>query len=487
MDLSPLQPAVQSKMSRTTTAPLRAACERCRAQKLRCVPSSKTGFGPPCQRCVSAKVSELCVFRARSHTRRTRRHRKLSGSAEGQPWTSRKGKESSLPAFPGMSAFVLPNSSSSSAEVDPDLLGSLSTEHTPRMLSPDDDTAAVDYATEGSTLDFWQHDARELESFSIDSFLQQQSSFLFGANESSACEQGDSTTASTKTSCYIDGSAHAEFQDLALSPSNLSQADSGDDMDMSTEERPGPLVDLTALLAEMSPHEHRLLSLSIERLDDYPIGDVLFFSHRFCAILSDYSHLPSTESTSRLGTPTMLLALSCFMTLTKIYSQIFGHLQEQLSRMPEAHSAHESRSREYQCKGAGIHSYRGLQLRQLEPICLCTGWDPTKKAVSMLLSSLGGAEEYLGLPPAVRITAASDAKAQGKKMSRLRGIGGKKTVLFDEGPMAALTTGHLYKTVGKQAKELRGRIEEVNELLKGMPDIAYVVQTPLDIGKERQE
>ena len=47
---------------------------------------------------------------------------------------------------------------------------------------------------------------------------------------------------------------------------------------VTTEERPGPLVDLTASLAEMSPHEHRLLSLSIETLDNYPIGDVLFFS-----------------------------------------------------------------------------------------------------------------------------------------------------------------------------------------------------------------
>ena len=45
----------------------------------------------------------------------------------------------------------------------------------------------------------------------------------------------------------------------------------------------------------------------------------------------------------------------------------------------------------------------------------------------------------------------------------------------------------MYKTVGKQAKELRGRIEEVNELLNGMPDIAYVVQTPLDIEKKRRD
>ena len=396
-----------------------------------------------------------------------------------------------MPALPGMSIFALSSSSSPSPEVEiPDPLGSLSTKYTPQMLSLDDNTVAVDCAPEGSMSDFWQHNTRMLDSFSLDAFLQQPSNLLFGANELafiddiSACGQGDSITASMKTSYSVDSSAHAEFQGLSLSPSNTPRADSDADMDTLTEERPGPLVDLTALLAEMSPYENRLSKLSGGELHNYPIGDALFFSHRFYAILSDYSHLPSTDSTSQLSTPTMLLALSCFMTLTRIYSPIFGHLHEQLSRTLEAHSAHESRSCAYPSMGADIHSYRGLRLSQLQPICLCAGWDPTKKAVSMLLSSLGGAEGWLGLPPDVRIMAIPGAEAQGEQTSRLKGIGGEKTVLFEEGSMATLTNGHLYKTVGKQAKELRGKIEEVEELLKGVTDIAYVLRTPPELGKE---
>lgn len=102
----------------------------------------------------------------------------------------------------------------------------------------------------------------------------------------------------------------------------------------------------------------------------------------------------------------------------------------------------------------------------------------------MLLSSLGSAEEWLGLPPDVRIMAVSATKAPGEQTSRFKGSGGETMVLFEEGSMASLTNGHLYKTVGKQAKELRRKIEDVQELLQGVTDIAYVVRIPPNIGKE---
>ena len=404
---------------------------------------------------------------------------------------SGKDKETSTPALPGMSTFALFSSPSPSPELETqNPLDSWSTKRTPRMLSLDDNTAAVDSAPEGSMSDFWQYDTRLLDSFSLDAFLQQPSNLLFGVNESTsiddlgACGQGDGITASTETSYPVNSSAHAELQGLLLSPSITPRADSGVDMDILTEERPGPLVDLTALLAGMSPYESRLSKLSGGELHNYPIGDALFFSHRFYAILSDYSHLPPSNSTSQLSTPTMLLALSCFMTLTRIYSPIFGYLHEQLSGMLEAHSAHESKNCAYPSMGADIHSYRGLRLSQLQPICLCANWDPTKKAVSMLLSSLGGAEGWLGLPPDVRIMAVSGTEAQGEQTSRLEGIGGEKTVLFEEGSMAALMNGRLYKTMEKQAKELRGKIEEVERLLRGVTDTAYVLPSPLELGKE---
>lgn len=396
-----------------------------------------------------------------------------------------------MPALPGMGTFALSNSPSLSAEADiADPLGSLSTMHTPRTLSLEESTVAVNRAPEGSMSDFWQLDTGVLDSFSLDAFLHQQSSLIFGANEPAFADdisvygQGDGVKTSVNTSYSVDSGSPAEFRGLPPSPSTTPHADSGIDMEMLTEEKPGPLVDLTALLAEMSPYESRLSKLSGGERHDYPIGDALFFSHRFDAILLDYSHLPSTDSTSQLSTPIMLLALSCFMTLTRIYLPIFRHLHERLSRMLEARSAHESRSCAYPSTDADVHSYRGLRLSQLQPICLCAGWDPTKKAVSMLLSSLNSAEGWLGLPPDIRIMASSDAEAKGEQTPGLKGIGREKTALFEEGSMAALTNGRLYKTVRKQAKELRGKIEEVEELLKDLTDTPYVVRTSTELGKE---
>ena len=200
---------------------------------------------------MSAKVSELCVFGPRSRTGRSGGCRKNSSNVESRPGMSHKDKETST-ALPGMSTFALFSSPSPSPEVEtPNPVDSWSTKRTPRMLSLDDNTVSVDSAPEGSMSDFWQYDTRLLDSFSLDAFLQQPSNLLFGVNESASmddlgvCGQGDSITASMETNYSVDGSAHAEFQGLLLSPSNTPRADSGVDMDILTEERPGPLVDLT--------------------------------------------------------------------------------------------------------------------------------------------------------------------------------------------------------------------------------------------------
>ena len=404
---------------------------------------------------------------------------------------SRKDNETSTAALPGMSTFALFGSPSPSPEMErPNPLEFSPTKHTPRTLSMDDNTVAADCASEGSMAEYWQHDTRLFDSFSLEAFLQQPSNLLFGVNDPALiddiriCGPGEGTTATMEISDSVDSSAHAGSQGFTLSPSNTPRADSDVNMDVLSEERPGPLVDLTALLAGMSPYENRLSKLSGGELHNYPIGDALFFSHRFSAILSDYNHLPPKDATSHLSTPTMLLALSCFMTLTRIYSPIFAYLHEQLSQMLEAHSAHESRNCADPSIGADIHSYRGLRLSQLQPICLCANWDPTKKAVSMLLSSLGGAERWLGLPAEVTIRTIPGTGAPGERTSRSKGIGGQKTVLFEEGSMAALMNGRLYKTMEKQAKELRGKIGEVERLLKAVTDTTYVIPTPPELGKE---
>ena len=175
---------------------------------------------------------------------------------------SRKDNGTSTAALPGMSTFALFGSPSPSPEVESkNPLDSLSTNHASRTLSMDDYTVAVSSGPEGSMAEFWQLDTRLFDSFSLDAFLQQPSNLLFGVNDTafiddvSVCGPGDGITASMETSYFVDSNAHAESQCFMLSPSNTQRADCGVDMDIMSEERPGPLVDLIALLAGMSLYE----------------------------------------------------------------------------------------------------------------------------------------------------------------------------------------------------------------------------------------
>ena len=376
-----------------------------------------------------------------------------------------------------MNIFAL-SSSLTSVEDAPDDFGSLLTKNTPESLLLDDTLSGVDGAAYGSISEFWSSDAAGLHSsFCWDPVLQQPSSLLFKANDSTSHKQRDSLCEDANSPFSIDSPSFLDFPIVPISSSNALDADNGIAVDMLAEEdeRPGLLVELTVLLGEMCPYEKRLLKLSRGELDDYPIGDALFLSHRFHETLSEYSHMSSLDSATDLTTPTMLIAVSCFMTLIRIYSSIFNHLQEGLSRMLQEHSVNNSLSCAYLSSnssgGADIRSYRGLQLGQLQTICLCASWNPTKKAVTMLLKALAGAERRLDLPPSIRIVAAPDTEepdgpASGKDDR-------EKSALFKESCNAALMNGRLYKTIKEQARELRSIIFQVEELLKGGTDMAF--------------
>jgi hypothetical protein len=231
-------------------------------------------------------------------------------------------------------------------------------------------------------------------------------------------------------------------------------------------ERPGgPLVDLASLLPIMSRYESQLQEYGGE-LDNYPIGDALFLAQRFHAVLSSqcHCHLPSTHPRVQMDMPTKLLTLSCYMILTRIYSFIFGYMHQYLGKLPHTHALHDHSG------PAGlfmedVHAYRGLRLGQLQQTCICVGCKAatrTKKAVSMLLDSLGSVEGALGLPPDVRVISETSTEGCMTPNRNRR----DRTLLLDEGLMAGLTNGRLHKTVREQVRELRATIEEVEDLLK---------------------
>jgi hypothetical protein len=233
------------------------------------------------------------------------------------------------------------------------------------------------------------------------------------------------------------------------------------DMDVLYKNQSSSSIDLTAILAEMSAYEIRLSQLSSSKLHDYPIGDALFLSHRFHETFLRFNTRASNNSASQLNTSSTPLVFSCLMTLTRTYSIIFEFLFEQLSSMIADHASHQCTDTAHAPFGSDIHLYRGLRLSQLQSLCICSAWNPAKKAVAMLVKSLCNTEDLLGLPPSLRTVAPTEARMHIKSKSETG-----NTTLFGDSATAMPTNNHLYKTIVAQAKQLRDQIEGAERLLK---------------------
>ncbi|OTB01643.1 hypothetical protein M426DRAFT_14260 [Hypoxylon sp. CI-4A] len=266
---------------------------------------------------------------------------------------------------------------------------------------------------------------------------------------------------------------------------SVSQGSGSSDMDFKfgtdrarDDKSANPIADLSSLLSEMAYYGNRILRLPTSDYDDYPIGDALLLSQRFYNVLFTYASTnPAASqhwqdpSTYHQDIPTILLMISCYMTLTGVYLSVFTYLEEYISQMGEAHNlSQEEVSPHLHYPMGDMHAYRGMSLRQMRPVCICGSWDPEKKIVSMLLNSLGGIEGFLGLPAEARVVAqdeqiqigespgaiAMPSKAQGEKPA---------LVLFRERLPAALSHGHLYKNMKEQAHDLRQKVAKVSQML----------------------
>ncbi|KAF9892660.1 hypothetical protein FE257_001062 [Aspergillus nanangensis] len=408
---------------------LRTSCDRCRSQKLRCVPS-KTNPTGPCQRCSKSKEPRSCVF-----SQRLRTGRQKTTTADNPQDTPRKSKTTFAPSLPGMSTFTLSTSVSRESSVVADTPLSSGT-----RLQLDEKTASV-----GSTHDKsimaggWDHDGL------LDPAL------VFASPPSP----------SYPDDLCADMEVFLGVRNLLPTPPDTMHPDSGGGftvMEPAQQPGGGPLIDLASMLPIMSRYESQLHEYGGE-LDNYPVGDALFLSQRFHAALSGHCQLPSTSARIQMDVPTKLLTLSCYLILTRIYSLIFGYMQRYLGNLPNTHSLHDHGG-PVEPFMEDIHAYRGLRLGQLQQTCFCVGCEAatrTKKAVSMLLEALGSVEGALRLPPDARVIIETSTDHRRDR-----------TQLLDDGLMAGLINGRLHKTVREQVRELRATIEEVEDLLHGL-------------------
>ncbi|EFQ96788.1 hypothetical protein MGYG_08713 [Nannizzia gypsea CBS 118893] len=457
--------------STNITPPLRASCDRCRAQKLRCVPSSTSDATAPCQRCLRAKSPKSCIFSQRLRTGRSVK----TGAVDSRQGATRREKEKS-PGLPGMSAFALSTPPPSECAA---VGKQKKTNQAHRTLSKPSRSKGqpngMDHGCGGVILppattakepldtpvELWDH-------VGSNNSIMQPADFIFDADEFTGSPE--------MISDYnFDANAYLDVQDFMPPLPYPTPAGLEMEMDMLMAEKPGPLVDLTTLLAKMSHYEGQLSKLPGGDLDNYPIGDALFLSQRFFTVLSEHDQdsVNLIGTTSHLDMPTKLLTLSCYMTLTRIFISVFGYLHERLCQLPEANFQHDGMGHSSPSL-TDMHAYRGLRLGQIQPICACAGRESAtrvKKAVSMLLASLGGAEGVLGLPPDVRVI--PDVRADthtGRGISTSPEQGDEMMVLED-GLLVELTNSRLHKVVGEQARELREKVDEVYDVLKGLLEL----------------
>ncbi|KAI1170815.1 hypothetical protein F4777DRAFT_567838 [Nemania sp. FL0916] len=471
--------------------PLRTSCNRCRAQKLRCVllPDADA-----CERCLKANVEDMCVFGKRSKTGRNRKN-----SDMGRPETPQKDRESLIRGLPGLSVF---------------------------SLSPPS-TATVDCAMVDAS------DPNVFESLYTDLSLPGTADFLF--NGPGPAPTGKSGQVSELNEGATTAEKFDQFFDFAIDVTNIQLPFQPDEMLLSSAsnenpfeeirdalayaDKPDPMANLAELLAEIIHYEAQLTSLPSVTFENYPIGEALFLSQRFHVVLSDCSHrlspsssaeLPSSSSSSSAtpsppppfeqNLPVMLLALSCYLTLIRVYWSMFEHMHGQLSQISDAYFGSDisppiagtatAGTTNLNVLAADMNAYRGLRLSQLQPFN--SEWDlarRTKKAVALLLSLLGHVEMALGLPRDVRVVTANNTSSSNNSLMQSVRVQTSSSPtspyetisngcvsetpfpVFEEGIAVALANGRLYKTIREKARQLRSRLDEVDDVLKGLLEI----------------
>lgn len=464
--------------------PLRASCDRCRAQKLRCVPSSGTYGAAPCQRCLRLKEPTSCVFSRRSRIGRTAKN----GGSDTTSNPARKDKE--LPGTGTLSLFINTQNPSSTIESSAvDATGTTTAgngdgsnkkaKRSPKTPQPSDSMGTT--GNDPLIADFDQlldSGSPMVDQFYPDMPLQQP---LIGLDSdipttpvdytnSDAGESTSMSMSSVKGDHSMDAFVPSFGEELwVVHPQDSFLAGVTMDLDFFAMDRPEPLVDLTALLAELSQYENQLAKQgsSSREFEDFPIGDALFLSQRFYAIITEADDSENGSPSPKPSRLDMLLpVVTCYMTLTRIFRSVFSCLLEYLSQsMAISHPEHDLSHQ----PSPDMHAYRGLRLGQLRQTCMCASWDAAPRvrtAVSMLLSSLGGAEGALGLPLDLRVvTGARGHYAKGKGAGARKLVDDRDKIFIEEGMMVELMNGLLYKPARDQARQLRGIVDELDAVL----------------------
>lgn len=418
---------------------MNAIGERCRAQKLRCVPFPDNPVGP-CHRCASAKVSHLCVFHQRVRTRRSRHNR---SSVENH---SDQGSVRSVPSLPGTSVF--------SITPTPFTTENALASHSREPLDTGDDENDMGF-----------------DPLSVDALLHDSAVINFENDVALEEYQSKKPSIAANLGMYVDD----QLSPAGVLLNGVNNVDAESNLTAAPTQNRDRVVLLSSFISEIASYECRLSEQLGRELDKFPIGDALFFSYRFHDILWESSHCFVNPPFYNVAST--LLILSGFMALTRIVAAVFDYFHRQLTDLFKKHQQQEARATGGIGPGwpylSDARLYRGVRLDQLELIMTDVDWDVAvrvRKAASMLLNALGKAEKVLGLPADARVVHVDQGGVQNRGTPDLSGLSEECGPLVGEGIMTVLPNGIVYRSLRQQAGELRRKATDIDTLLRRLLD-----------------
>ncbi|KAE8132032.1 hypothetical protein BDV38DRAFT_262394 [Aspergillus pseudotamarii] len=287
-------------MSATWAQSYRTSCDRCRSQKLRCVPS----LNGDCQRCMRARMP--CVFSRRA---RSGRQPKRVNHVEGTPPTDSSGSSADDPL-------------ASIIRVDPLTDPSLGTIFAEILLDHSGTTPVlpVHMPYPGWKAGWWYASESPGSDFDLDKAANMLDQQNFDHGDRSHSKAVPSISSSD--------------------PLGDSQTSSAQVHGLSS-----ILVAMTNYKGDL--HYYRTTAIdakhnSSSSIYDYPIGGATSLAQSLRELVSrqtwqhsELSHQdPALEKT--IDTPTLLLMLSCYISLINIYDTVICDLQRLLALLPAA-------------------------------------------------------------------------------------------------------------------------------------------------------
>ncbi|KAJ5185857.1 transcriptional regulator family: Fungal Specific TF [Penicillium cf. griseofulvum] len=287
----------------------RTSCDRCRLQKLRCVPLSDGDWLNACQRCTRARVP--CVFSRRA---RSGRQPKKLDRTEDISHTYSSGSNAStppleFPSFPTSCADPLP----SIAGVD-------------LMADPHD---LADPPLDPMLAEILFHTPEENTTMPIHMPFPVQKAEWWCSPESMSPELDLTKLNNLVNQTYLN-------QDDTDYTNNIIC----DNLNPSDQTPSTQVQGLSSILVAMTNytndlHRYRTSNIHNSNIHDYPIGGATYLAQWLREIVCRQTW---GRSEFPVDTPTLLIMMSCYMSLVNIYDRVFYDLRQLLAILPDSAS-----------------------------------------------------------------------------------------------------------------------------------------------------